>query len=136
MLFQVACNQFIVVKKTWPNILILSSGATINVILNLVLIPVLGIEGAAIATLMGYIVADVVCAIVLIKMKLMVLEKKFIVSALLMVLFLIIWRIWILENTVLGLIMAVCFTLAWLFLFRTDIFKFAGMVRNRDKESE
>lgn len=136
MLFQVACNQFIVVKKTWPNTLILSCGAIFNVVLNFALIPVLGIEGASIATLMGYIVADIVCAIVLIKMKLMVLEKKFIVSALLMALFLIVWRISILENTILGLIVAICFSIAWLFLYRTDINKFIVMIRNRAKESE
>ena len=136
MLFQVACNQFIVVKKTWPNTLILSCGAIFNVVLNFALIPVLGIEGASIATLMGYIVADIVCAIVLIKMKLMVLDKKFIVSALLMALFLIVWRISILENTILGLIVAICFSIAWLFLYRTDINKFIVMIRNRAKESE
>ena len=31
MLFQVACNQFLVVKKTWPNMLILSGGALANI---------------------------------------------------------------------------------------------------------
>ena len=56
MLFQVACNQFLVIKKTWPNMLILSSGVVINIVINYFLIPVLGIEGAAIATLLGYVV--------------------------------------------------------------------------------
>ena len=55
MLFQVACNQFLVIKKTWPNMLILSSGVVINILINYFLIPVLGIEGAAIATLLGYL---------------------------------------------------------------------------------
>lgn len=136
MLFQEACNQFIVAKKTWPNILILSCGAIFNVVLNFALIPVLGIEGASIATLMGHIVADIVFAIVLIKMKLMVVEKKFIVSVLLMALFLIVWRIFILENIILGLIMVTCFTVAWLFLYRAEIISFVEMIRNRGKENE
>lgn len=51
MLFQVACNQFIVVKKTWPNMFILSVGAIVNIIANYFQIPRIGIEGAAIATL-------------------------------------------------------------------------------------
>lgn len=136
MLFQVACNQFIVVKKTWPNILILSCGAFFNVIFNFTLIPILGIEGAAIATLMGYIIADIVCSIVLIKMKLMVIEKKFIFSVVLMLLFLLIWRMIILENTVIGLAVASCFTVAWLFLYRIDIIKFVGLIRYRAKDSE
>ena len=61
MLFQIAANQFLVVKKTWPNLLILSSGAIINIIVNYFLIPVLGIEGASMATLLGYVVSDIIC---------------------------------------------------------------------------
>ena len=38
MLFQVACNQLLIVKKTWPNLIILSIGAIVNVILNYYLI--------------------------------------------------------------------------------------------------
>ena len=78
MLFQVACNQFLVIKKTWPNMLILSSGVVINIVINYFLIPVLGIEGAAIATLLGYVVSDVICVVVLCKMKLMVINFKFV----------------------------------------------------------
>ena len=44
MLFQVACNQFLVIKKTWPNMLILSSGVVINIVINYFLIPVLGLS--------------------------------------------------------------------------------------------
>ena len=32
MLFQIAANQFLVIKKTWPNIIILSSGAVLNIV--------------------------------------------------------------------------------------------------------
>ena len=92
MLFQVACNQFIVIKKTWPNMLILSAGAVVNIFINLALIPVLGIEGAALATLLGDIVSDIVCVIVLCKMKLMIVSKKFIVSCLGIVIYLLLWR--------------------------------------------
>lgn len=51
MLFQVASNQFLIIKKTWPNIFILAGGAVVNIVLNIVLIPKIGIEGAAIASL-------------------------------------------------------------------------------------
>jgi len=78
MLFQVIANQFLVIKKTWPNVLILLLGALMNIFLNCLLIPILGIEGASIATLIGYLISDVVCAIVLCKMKLLVVEKRFI----------------------------------------------------------
>ena len=77
MLFQVACNQFLIIKKTWPNMLILFGGALINIVLNFVLIPELGIEGASIATLSGYIAVNIVCVFVLKKMELMVCNRYF-----------------------------------------------------------
>ena len=37
----IACNQFLVVKQTWPNMLILSGGALANIAINYLLIPIL-----------------------------------------------------------------------------------------------
>lgn len=90
MLFQVACNQFLVVKKTWPNMLVLSGGAVANIAINYLLIPILGIEGAAIATLAGYAISDVVGVIVLQKMKLMKIQPRFILATGMMVIFILI----------------------------------------------
>lgn len=92
MLFQVACNQFIILKKTWPNMFILLSGAVINVVLNLVLIPRVGIEGAAIATLIGYVCSVIICCLVLCKMKLMVISRRFLISCTVICAFIIVWR--------------------------------------------
>lgn len=121
MLFQVACNQFLVIKKTWPNMLILSAGAVINVIINLVLIPVLGIEGAAIATLMGYVVSDIVCIIVLHRMKLMVISGRFLAASGVAAVFLILWRLVFPANFPAGTIGAVAATLSLIGLYRKDI---------------
>lgn len=93
MLFQVACNQFIVIKKTWPNMFILLFGAIINIVFNIFLIPVLGIEGASLATLSGYIVADIICVLVLKKMGLFILTKRFVVSSIVMMTFFVFWRL-------------------------------------------
>lgn len=128
MLFQVACNQFIVVKKTWPNMLILSVGAISNIAINYFLIPIMGIEGASLATLMGYAISDVICVIVLCKMKLMVVEKKFIYSTVGMITFFASWRLFILNNTIWGLLFALLFTLYLVFLYRNDILKLIGML--------
>ena len=92
MLFQVACNQFLIIKKTWPNMFILSFGAIINIILNFVLIPTAGIEGAAISTLLGYTVSDIIGVIILIRMKLMVVSQRFLISCILMSGYIFIWR--------------------------------------------
>ena len=129
MLFQVACNQFIVVKKTWPNMFILSMGAVANIAINYFLIPVLGIEGASLATLMGYFISDVICVIVLCKMKLMVLEKKFIAATFGMILFFVIWRLFIPSNVILGLGLAIIFCSYFAFLYRSDIMKLVKMIK-------
>lgn len=121
MLFQVACNQFIVIKKTWPNMLILSGGAVANVLLNLILIPILGIEGASIATVMGYILADIVCVIVLCKMKLMVVSKRFLLLTVMTIAFFVLWRLLFADNFIVGFLMATLFAAAVLFLYRNDI---------------
>jgi len=121
MLFQVACNQFLIIKKTWPNMLILSGGAIINVIINLVLIPILGIEGAAIATMIGYTASDVVGVIVLCKIDLMVVSKRFLFVTGVTVAYIIIWRVFFRENTVISTILAVVVTAFFMFLYKKDI---------------
>lgn len=129
MLFQVACNQFIVVKKTWPNMFILLMGTVANIAINYFLIPVLGIEGASLATLMGYFISDVICVIVLCKMKLMVVEKKFIAATIGMILFFVIWRLFIPSNVILGLGLAIIFCSYFVFLYRSDIMKLVKMIK-------
>ncbi len=121
MLFQVACNQFLVIKKTWPNLLILSGGAVMNVFLNLFLIPKIGIEGAAIATLVGYGISDIVAVIVLQKMKLMVITRRFMVSAVLMGGFILMWRLAIKDQVLLSLAAAAAMTGMFLRLYRKDL---------------
>ena len=121
MLFQVAANQFIVIKKTWPNMVILLGGAIVNIMINLILIPVLGIEGAAMATLLGYAVSDIICMLVLKKMKLMTISRRFIFSATLMVIFMIIWRVFFSNSTIIGTLAAIVVTIIWGILYRDEL---------------
>ena len=123
MLFQVAGNQFLVVKKTWPSVLILLSGAILNVAINYTLIPILGIEGASIATLIGYIVSDIVCMIVLCKMKLMVISRRFIGCAIIMVVFIIMWRLLFVNNTIVSTVMATLVAMIYFLIYRSDVMK-------------
>jgi len=135
MLFQVAANQFIVIKKTWPNMLILSSGALVNIIFNYFMIPVIGIEGAAIATLLGYCISDVVCCVVLIKMKLMVLSKRFVVCSLLITAFFFIWRWTATTHILIGTLMAVVFTGILLCIYRDAVGRVINKLRNTRKHA-
>ncbi len=136
MLFQVVANQFLVVKKTWPNLFILGSGAVLNVIINFLLIPVIGIEGASIATLMGYVVSDIICVIVLCRMKLMVISKKFIFAALLMGVFMILWRFFFSYELLLGMISAIVMSAVMMLFYNNEIKRVIDMIRNRKVQSK
>lgn len=108
---------------------ILSAGAIVNIVINYLLIPILGIEGASLATLMGYAVSDVICVIVLYKMKLMEVEKKFIYAAVGMIIFFILWRVFIPNNAILGLGLALVFCAYCILLYRNDIKKLMQMIK-------
>lgn len=131
MLYQVASNQFLVIKKTWPNMLFLSVGAIINIGINFKLIPILGIEGASIATLIGYIVSNIICVIVLIKMKLMVLSERFVIAASTMAAFMIVWRLFFSTNIEIGTIGAVIATLIYVSLYRRDLEKVFDIIKKK-----
>ncbi len=120
MLFQVAGNQFLVVKKTWPSMLILSVGAILNIGINYTLIPVLGIEGASIATLVGYVVSDIICVIVLCRMKLMVISKRFLLSVLIIAIYMMLWRLLFSKNILIGTGMAFVVAITYLCIYNLN----------------
>ncbi len=129
MLYQVAGNQFLIIKKTWPNMLILSSGAILNIIINLTLIPTCGIEGAAIATLIGYIISNIICVIVLIKMHLMELSKKFILCTLIMSGYVIFWRFFLTENITIGTLASTILVIIFSIFYKEDIIKLINEIK-------
>ena len=131
MLFQVAANQFLVVKKTWPNMFVLSVGAVLNILFNYFLIPVLGIEGASIATLMGYVVSDIVCVIVLCRMNLMIVSDRFIKSSLIMAGFMIAWRLLFSDKFIIGTVAAVMLTAVMILLYYDEVKKITDKFKNR-----
>lgn len=135
MLFQIACNQFLVIKKTWPNLFILSTGAIVNIILNLALIPQIGIEGAAIATLIGYLISDIICVIVLIKMKLMIISQRFLFGALAMFIYILIWRFVTRNKIGVNLIMTVVMVLLYAIMFKDDIKKLIVAAKGEKDEA-
>lgn len=129
MLFQVGANQFLVVKKTWPNMFILSAGAIANMAINYFLIPILGIEGASLATLMGYVISDVICVIILCKMKMMILQKRFILATLGIIIFFVLWRLFIPTNITTGIVLALFFSIYCTLLYRNDIMKLVHIIK-------
>lgn len=131
MLYQIGNNQFLVIKKTWPGMFILSSGAIVNVMLNYILIPVLGIEGAAIATMCGYIVTCIIDIIVLIKCKLMAPRIKFLFVAVGLGLYMVLWRLFISDSTIFGILLFVAYLLFCCCIYSSDLKGFAKMIKER-----
>lgn len=123
MLFQVIVNQFIIIKKTWYNLFALTLGALFNLLCNYILIPILGIEGAAIGTLLGYAFSIVLTAAILIKMKLLKVSKRFIGAILLFMTEFIVWRIFFRENLILGFLLSLAVVIIYLILYMNDIKK-------------
>lgn len=120
MLYQIGNNQFLVIKKAWPGMFILSSGAIVNIIFNYVLIPILGIEGAAIATITGYIVVCIIDIIVLEKCKLMAVSPKFLLIVIGMVIYFILWRLFYSTKIFIGLIAAVIYMLYCYLIYKKE----------------
>ena len=118
MLYQVIANQFTIVKKTYMNLITLSTGAVLNIILNLTLIPILGIEGASIATLIGYICSISICTLVLLKMHLIVVNKNLLLSAGTFMAYFLLWRFTFNKSDVISLIVAIIVEVIFLIMYK------------------
>lgn len=121
MLYQTAGNQFLIIKKTWPTMLILLAGAVVNLFFNYLMIPVIGIEGAAIGTLMGYIVSVIVCVTVLKRMKLIHINKRFLQSCIAIILFFAVWRVFNKTYNFVYWIVGFIIIFYMIFLYRNDV---------------
>ncbi len=132
MLFQISANQFVVIKKTWPSSLTLACGAVVNVLLNAVLIPVIGIEGAAVATLAGFAVSVLVCAAVLEKMGLFRLYPRCRASILLFFAYMAGWRAFYGRSLLIQSGFALMACLLYMWMYRRELGKmFAFFCKKR-----
>ena len=131
MLYQVGSNQFLVIKKTWPNVLILGFGAIVNLGLNYVLIPLIGIEGASVATLSGYIVSLIILCVVLVKMRLMILSRRFCVMVIALAFYMLIWRMLFSENLLMGLTLGLVFAVFVILLYKREIGLMTSIIKKR-----
>ncbi len=85
MLFQIIANQVIIIKKSYLSTLSLSLGAILNIGLNYVLIKSYGVSGAALSTLLSYMISVLFMSLICCKYNLLKLKKRFIIVSLLMV---------------------------------------------------
>lgn len=101
--------------------LILSAGAVVNVILNFYLIPIVGIEGASVATLFGYLVSDVICVVVLVRIDLMKVSKRFLVATIVMIIYFILWRMFFTVHWLSGTMLAMGVSICYGMMYRKDL---------------
>lgn len=121
MLFQVAISQFTIIKKTWPNMIFLFGGAIINVILNYFLIPIIGIEGASIATLFGFVVSTLLCVIVLNRMNLFLITKRFGFAITFFAIYFCFWRIVSSNSILISGVLFLVLLIIYCFLYKNEI---------------
>lgn len=85
MLFQIIANQVIVIKKSYLSTIALSLGAVLNIGLNYILIKNHGISGAALSTLLSYIVSVLFMSCICYKYNLIKLKIRFVLISLFMI---------------------------------------------------
>lgn len=85
MLFQIIANQVIVIKKSYLSTVALSLGAILNIGLNYVLIKNYGISGAALSTLLSYIISILFMSCICYKYNLIKLKIRFVIISLFMI---------------------------------------------------
>lgn len=124
MLYQVIANQFTIVKKTYLNLLALSIGAILNLALNYLLINAIGIEGASIATVSGYIVSISVCILLLRRQNLIHINKNVYINIAIIAAFYLVWRLTLCELVIPSAVMALIATLVYLYIYKDLLFKF------------
>lgn len=123
MLYQIGCNQFLIIKKTWPCFFILITGAVLNIALNCFLIPRIGIEGAAIATLLGYLVSVVISIVVLLKIKLLTISVRFTKVFLMVSLYMFLWKLVFHNFGIISISIAVICVVFIAFMYRDEFTK-------------
>ncbi len=119
MLYQVVANQFTIIKKTYLNLIALASGAILNIVLNFALIPQIGIEGASVATIMGYEVSLAICLIILLKIKRIRVNKKVYINTFIFLGYFVIWRLFVHKNIVISIIVGIVISVYYIISYRS-----------------
>lgn len=88
---------------------------------NIVYVPILGIEGAALANIGGYTVTNIICGLVLLKMKLIVIKARFVFMTILVYVVMGIWMLYTYNSLIQGLLLACSYLAICLYLHRNDL---------------
>ena len=83
------------------------------------------------ATLMGYVISDVVCLIVLCHMKLMIVSKRFVIATFATITFMIIWRLLFSNQIIIGTFMAVTLLCLLVVFYKNDLRRIICMIKGK-----
>ncbi len=121
MIFQTTTSQLIIRKKTYPIPIMLILAVIVNFICNYLFIPIYGISGAAIATVIGYIVAVISCYFLSINMNLIIKNNRFIYNFCLLGLYIFLWKDLTSKNLVLNITISVLVIILYVILYKKEI---------------
>ncbi len=111
ILFQIVSSQFLIIKKSYFISISLVLGALINVILNYYLIKKMGIEGAAVATIIGYLFSLGIVGLVAAKDRLIIINYRIILSFLISILSTIFIKLFNIQNSFPLVLLISCITI-------------------------
>jgi O-antigen/teichoic acid export membrane protein len=106
MMYQVISTQFVIVKKSYISSLTLAIGAIINIGFNYLFIPVLGIEGASISTVIGYFASICMVIIFALRYKLLEINARIIKLSIILLLNLVVPRIFFHNQIIVNIFIA------------------------------
>lgn len=133
ILFQVVGSQFIVVKKSHYASISLVIGALVNVILNYILIQRIGIEGAALATLVGYIISVLFVSVIAKKKNLLIIRGKFVSVCLLVIGYLLLNRCFIDNVFLLQLTSSIVFIIIISGLYLEEVKNMSSLLKGKSR---
>lgn len=126
MLYQIVGNQFLVIKRAYLSTVILTFGGVSNILLNWLFIPRFGIEGAALATAIGYSLSVIIAFVVVRKMGLIYGSwRQFLVWVLSIILFVSIK----LVSGIIASILSLVFVLILCCIYRSSIWQKIKIMR-------
>lgn len=121
MLFQVAANQFMIEKKSYMNMLMLLFGAMGNIAFNFILIPIIGIEGAAIGSLLGYTVSLILCIMFLRRNAMIIISRRLVILTVVFIIYIFVWRLLLIKYLTVSLVVSAAMISTIIALYKKDI---------------
>lgn len=134
MIFQISGSQMTIHKKTWMNTMFLILAAIFNICANYVLIPVIGSEGAAAATLGGYVVAIIMSIFFNLKYRYFIVRKRCYSSIGIFILYFVSWRLFHSDRVVLNVALLVPIAVIYFKLYKNEIVFLIGQTKTKRKE--